>query len=114
MTKQPVLWSMDDRGVATVTFNRPEVNNAYNGALILGVLQAMDELGHKPGLRVVVLKGNGRHFQAGADLKWSNAARIGTPEENLAVSRATGEAVDRHHETPHHESLVRHGANLRQ
>jgi len=24
----PVLWSVDGRGVATVTLNRPEVNNA--------------------------------------------------------------------------------------
>lgn len=100
MSEKPVLWSLDERGVATVTFNRPEVNNAYNGALILGVLEAMDDLGQKSGLRVVVLKGNGRHFQAGADLKWINAARVGTPEENLAVSRATAEAVDRLNRLP--------------
>src|SRR6195952_3234253 len=65
----PVLWELDERGVATVTLNRPEVNNAYDAGLIRGVLSAMDELGSKPSLRVVVLKGNGKHFQAGADLK---------------------------------------------
>ena len=41
----PVLWSVDGRGVATVTLNRPEVNNAYNGDLIDGVLAALDALG---------------------------------------------------------------------
>ena len=41
----PVLWSVDARGVATVTLNRPEVNNAYNGELIQGVLAALDALG---------------------------------------------------------------------
>jgi methylglutaconyl-CoA hydratase len=91
----PVLWSLDERGVATVTLNRPEVNNAYDAGLINGVLSAMDELGKKPHLRVVVLKGNGKHFQAGADLKWINAVRPGSPEENEAVSRATYEAVQR-------------------
>ena len=70
MTANPVLWNLDARGVATVTLNRPEVNNAYDGGLIGGVLAAMDDLGKKPNLRVVVLKGNGKHFQAGADLKW--------------------------------------------
>ena len=35
----PVLWNVDARGVATVTLNRPEVNNAYNGELIDGVLR---------------------------------------------------------------------------
>ena len=45
----PVLWSVDARGVATVTLNRPEVNNAYNGALIDGVLAALDRFaGAKP------------------------------------------------------------------
>ena len=73
MSADPVLWNLDERGVATVTLNRPEVNNAYDAGLIDGVLAAMDELGKKPELRVVVLKGNGKHFQAGADLKWINA-----------------------------------------
>lgn len=28
MTASPVLWTLDERGVANVTLNRPEVNNA--------------------------------------------------------------------------------------
>ena len=95
MSANPVLWSLDQRGVATVTLNRPEVNNAYDAGLINGVLTAMAELGKQPHLRVVVLKGNGKHFQAGADLKWINAVRPGSVEENEAVSQATFEAVQR-------------------
>jgi len=94
-TTGPVLWSVDARGVATVTLNRPEVNNAYNGALIEGVLKALDALGGHKGLRAVALKGNGKHFQAGADLKWINSVRTASPEENLRVSRATADAVQR-------------------
>jgi methylglutaconyl-CoA hydratase len=48
MPANPVLWSLDQRGVATVTLNRPEVNNAYDAGLIQGLLAAMDELGKKP------------------------------------------------------------------
>jgi methylglutaconyl-CoA hydratase len=94
MPANPVLWELDGRGVATVTLNRPEVNNAYDSGLINGVLAAMDELGNKP-VRVVVLKGNGKHFQAGADLKWINAVRPQSAAENEAVSKATFEAVQR-------------------
>src|SRR3954465_8581184 len=94
MPENPVLWTLDDRGVATVTLNRPEVNNAYDGALIQGVLTAIDDLGSKP-LRVVVLNGNGKHFQAGADLKWINRVRPQSPDANEAASRATFEAVQR-------------------
>src|SRR5205814_5867130 len=99
MSANPVLWNLDDRGVATVTLNRPEVNNAYDGALIQGVLAAIDDLGTKP-LRVVVLKGNGRHFQAGADLNWINAVRPQSPDENQAVSQATFKAVQRLNRLP--------------
>jgi methylglutaconyl-CoA hydratase len=100
MAADPVLWDLDERGVATVTLNRPEVNNAYDAGLIHGVLAAMDELGRKPLLRVVVLKGNGKHFQAGADLKWINAVRPQSREENEAVSQATFEAVQRLNRLP--------------
>ena len=55
-TTGPVLWSVDGRGVATVTLNRPEVNNAYNGELIQGLLAALDALGGAPGLRAVDLE----------------------------------------------------------
>ena len=99
MTK-PVLASLDSRGVASVTLNRPEVNNAYDGAMIEGLLEAMDELAGKPELRAVVLKGNGKHFQAGADLKWIRDVRDASAGENERVSRATAEAVDRLNRLP--------------
>lgn len=90
-----VLWNVDRRGVATVTLNRPQVNNAYNGDLIAGLHAAMDALGGEPSLRIVVLKGNGRHFQAGADLAWISSVARQSPRENEAVSRLTAEAVRR-------------------
>ena len=47
-TTGPGLWSVDGRGIAAVTLNRPEVNNAYNGELIQGLLAALDALGGVP------------------------------------------------------------------
>jgi methylglutaconyl-CoA hydratase len=91
----PVLWSLDKRGVATVTLNRPEVNNAYDAGLIHDLLAAMDELGRQPQLRVVALKGNGKHFLAGADLKWINAVRPQSRDANEAMSQSTFGAMQR-------------------
>jgi methylglutaconyl-CoA hydratase len=90
-----VLWNLDPRGVATVTLNRPEVNNAYDDALIQGLHGAMDALGERPGVRVAVLRGEGRHFQAGADLKWIARVASQSQEENERASRATALAVHR-------------------
>ena len=96
----PVLWSLDARGVASVVLNRPDVNNAYDEALIQGLLAALDALGRATDLRAVVITGTGRHFQAGADLNWLDAVRRSSPQENVRVSRATAEAVRRLNAAP--------------
>ena len=100
MTDSPVLWQLDSRGVATVTFNRPAVNNAYNADLIAGVLRALDALGSESSLRVVVIRGAGKHFQAGADLTWLTELARQSPADNLAASRATADAVHRLNNVP--------------
>jgi methylglutaconyl-CoA hydratase len=100
MSSAPVIQSLDARGVATVALNRPEVGNAYNGDMIQGLLAAMDELAQRAELRVILLKGNGRHFQAGADLAWVKAVSQGSAEENVRASRDTAEAIDRLNRLP--------------
>jgi methylglutaconyl-CoA hydratase len=95
MGNETVLWNVDPRGVATLTLNRPEVNNAYDEALVQGLHDAMDALGARAGVRVVVLRGAGRHFQAGADLKWIARVASQSQEENERASRATAMAVHR-------------------
>jgi methylglutaconyl-CoA hydratase len=90
-----VLLEVDERKVASVILNRPAVNNAYDGNLIQSMLAVIDALDKVAGLRAVIVKGNGRHFQAGADLKWLNDVRISSPEENIRASRVTAEAVQR-------------------
>jgi methylglutaconyl-CoA hydratase len=60
----------------------------------------MDDLGTKPNLRVAVLRGNGKHFQAGADLSWLNAVAGQSVNENIVASRATAEAVHRLNNLP--------------
>ena len=108
-TSDPVLWHIDERGVASLTLNRPEVNNAYDGSLIDGLLAAIDALGRVERLRAVVIAGNGRHFQAGADLGWINAVRAASHEENVRVSRATATAVRRLNTAPVPTVALVHG-----
>ena len=95
MPSPPVLYSVDARGAATIALNRPEVGNAYNGDMIQGLLAAMDDLRHRPGVRAVLLKGSGKHFQAGADLAWVREVSRASVEYNVRASRLTAEAVDR-------------------
>jgi methylglutaconyl-CoA hydratase len=88
-----VLRSVDPRGIGTVTLNRPARNNAYNGDVIQGLIDAFTALATDDTVRVVVLRGNGKHFQAGADLSWLKEIGTLSPEENVAVSRRTAAAI---------------------
>src|ERR1700742_3641099 len=111
-TTGPVLWQVDKRGVASLVLNRPEVNNAYDGALIDGLLAAIEALSQVAGLRAVVITGNGRHFQAGADLGWIDAVRASAREENIRVSRATATAIRRLNAAPVPTVALVHGGRF--
>ncbi|HEX7891824.1 MAG TPA: enoyl-CoA hydratase/isomerase family protein [Ramlibacter sp.] len=73
-----------DRGVETVTLNRPEVRNAFNDEVIAELTAVFSELAKRPEVRCVVLAGNGPAFCAGADLNWMKSMADYGREENLA------------------------------
>lgn len=78
-------------GVALVAFNRPEVANALSTQMGLELLEAWTALKGRADVRCVVLTGEGRHFQAGADLKERN----GMTDEAWAEQHKVFEAMIR-------------------
>ncbi len=58
-----------DGRVARISFNRPEVHNALNMGLINELSQALDECERDESVKVVLLRGEGKSFCSGADLK---------------------------------------------
>jgi 2-(1,2-epoxy-1,2-dihydrophenyl)acetyl-CoA isomerase len=54
--------------IASIILNRPAVMNAMSKDMILGLRDAVLEVGSDEGIRVVILKGAGDHFCSGADL----------------------------------------------
>ncbi|TXS96665.1 enoyl-CoA hydratase/isomerase family protein [Parahaliea maris] len=70
MDQQTVCTTVSDKGVATVTLNRPEKHNAFDDAIIAELRVTFDELAERDDVRVVVLASEGKNFSAGADLAW--------------------------------------------
>ena len=97
----PVLLEIDPRGVATATLNRPERGNAYDEEMLAALLSGLDSLAANPAIRALVLRGAGKHFQAGADVHWLNQATAYPPERAYAASHATTEAMRKLNEFPH-------------
>lgn len=60
------------QGIATITFNRPKVFNAYSPQMSEELKQAVTEIGGDGAVRVVVLRGSGENFLAGADINMLN------------------------------------------
>ena len=74
-------------GVAQVTMARPAVFNAFDEAMIEELDAAFARLADDAEVRVVVLAGEGKHFSAGADLKWMERASGASREWNLTYEQ---------------------------
>ncbi len=70
MSEKLYQYSLDKRGVAIISLNRPEVHNAFNDQLILQLIECFNAIEDDKGVRVIVLRGNGKSFCAGADINW--------------------------------------------
>jgi methylglutaconyl-CoA hydratase len=80
--------------VATLTLQRPERRNALNPWLLRALAKGVAEIEADPGIRVVVLAGEGPAFSAGADLDWMAASRDLSREENVAQATEMAEAFE--------------------
>lgn len=58
-----------DGGVLTLTLNRPESLNAVTGPMVAGLAEALEGVGGRDDVRVVVITGTGTGFSAGADME---------------------------------------------
>lgn len=68
-------------GIADVRFTRPDVRNALDIAQFTAIIEAGEALKTEPGLRAVVLSGEGKSFCAGIDLSGFQAAAAGEPRQ---------------------------------
>ena len=73
-TDEPVLYAVVE-GVASVTLNRPTVNNAQNSQMTYALDDAFRRAVNDDAVKVIVLRANGKHFSAGHD--------IGTPGRDI-------------------------------
>ena len=64
-----VITVHEEAGVALVTLNRPEANNALNRDLSEAIINTFTDLAASDSVRAIVLTGSGRAFCAGVDLK---------------------------------------------
>lgn len=87
MKDQTLLATIDSRGVARLTMNRPEVKNAFNEELIGAICEAMGRLSADANVRAIVLTGGGNAFSGGADINMMRRVAEYSAAENKDDAR---------------------------
>jgi len=85
-----VLKVHTDGGVMTLLLNRPAKRNALNGALVEALASALEDARDREEVRVILLRGAGPDFCAGADLEELEAMLDRPPEAGLEDARRLG------------------------
>jgi 2-(1,2-epoxy-1,2-dihydrophenyl)acetyl-CoA isomerase len=75
---QELLVDIQD-GIAVLTLNRPEKLNAFTGAMLQGLIDALDECDSRADVRVAILTGAGRGFCSGGDVSGMGGAADNRP-----------------------------------
>ncbi len=82
---QALALALTGAGVLEIRLNRPESRNALSLAMVGELRAALAWAESQPGMRAVVLRGNGGHFCSGGDLKDMAMARMRLAEEGPAA-----------------------------
>ncbi|MGQ9367031.1 enoyl-CoA hydratase-related protein [Azospirillum sp. ST 5-10] len=85
--RPPVTLDVAADGVATICLDRPDSRNAVDPATMAALTAALAACADDPAVRLVVLRGNGKDFCAGADIAWMRAVEGRSREELLADTR---------------------------
>lgn len=99
-------------GIAVITLNRPDVHNAFNAVLIAELTDVLETLSEQDALRLVILRGAGKSFSAGADLSWMKAAANWTREQNEEDALALAEMLRKLAELPQMTLALVQGAAM--
>nr|WP_312508117.1 enoyl-CoA hydratase-related protein [Pseudomonas luteola] len=110
MTYQTLQLDIDSRGVATLWLNRPEKNNAFNAEVIAELIHALEAIGANEAIRFLILRGQGRHFSAGADLAWMQASATLSLKENHDDAQRLSLLMETLHALPQPTLAVVQGA----
>jgi len=72
--------------VGTVWLNRPQIHNAFNEVMIAELIEMFKEIKSMSDVRIVVLRGRGKSFCAGADLNWMRDVAKYSYDDNYSES----------------------------
>ncbi|WP_125564255.1 enoyl-CoA hydratase/isomerase family protein [Pseudoalteromonas rubra] len=95
--------------VAVLELSRPEKHNAFNAEVIAELIKSI-EYANELDIRALILKTNGKHFSAGADLAWMKSMAGNNYDENVADSMELAKLMKVLANSPHPTVCLVQGA----
>jgi methylglutaconyl-CoA hydratase len=111
MSADRVLATLE-RGVLTLTLNRPDKRNAIDSAMVEALLAELERADLDPDVRVVAVRGAGQDFCAGVDLAELLASADQSPQQNARSAARLGEVFVRMRKLPKPVVAIVHGRVL--
>lgn len=99
-------------GVAVILLNRPDQRNAFNAQMISELTDAFETLEGAGGVRMLILRGAGKTFSAGADLAWMKLAATYDKIDNERDAFQLAEMLRKLSELPMLTLALVHGAAM--
>lgn len=103
-----VTFTITDQ-VGVITLNRPEKHNAFDAEIIDALIEKIEHA-NQLDIRALVLRTEGKHFSAGADLGWMKSMANNSYEENIADSNQLAKLMAVLADSPHPTLCVVQGA----
>ena len=108
----PHVLTSKDGGIFTITLNRPDKRNALSAEMLELLHQALEQADLDAEVRVVLLRGAGKDFCAGADLDELLASADRSIDENEKAALRLGSLFERIRQLPRPVIAVVHGRAL--
>src|SRR5919197_618520 len=93
-TEEFVQYEVID-GVCTIWLNRPHVMNCVNWGLLTQLGEALERAEADDAVRVVLIRGRGGTFCAGADLNMLDSEFLGTTNNSVRIAQVSARTFDR-------------------
>ena len=94
MTYETIEVSVDDRGVAYVTLNRPDKRNALSAQMMDDLTHMTNTIGADIATRAIVLSGHGNVFCAGGDLEWMKDQIVANRDTRITEAGRLADMLD--------------------
>ena len=92
---ETIYVTLTETGVCTLTLNRPQVHNAFDELMIGELTNALEQLEKHQSVRILLVRGTGKSFSAGADLKWMQRMAEYSEEQNFEDARRLATMMDK-------------------